>query len=90
MKLIKVIKDTGAHRVAEYRDTEVLDMGYGTHAYFVHVYKVQVRYCGFWITIKSFIETDNDDYEYCQREAIDLYNKIVYPDKYFVTNAVCE
>lgn len=90
MKFIKVIKDTGAHRVAEYRDTEVLDMGYGTYAYFVHVYKVQVCYCGFWITIKSFIETDNDDYEYCQREAIDLYNKIVYPDKYFVTNAVCE
>lgn len=26
MKLIKVIKDTGAHRVAEYRDTEVIDM----------------------------------------------------------------
>lgn len=43
-------------------------------------YKVQVQIWLFWITIKEFEEGiyDNDS-EFCKREAVELYNKIVNP-----------
>nr|DAU54574.1 MAG TPA: hypothetical protein [Crassvirales sp.] len=43
-------------------------------------YRVQIRVWKFWITIKAFNEGDyDDDAEFCKREAIELYNKIVNP-----------
>lgn len=43
-------------------------------------YKVQVQIQLFWITIKEFEEGiyDNDS-EFCKREAVELYNKIINP-----------
>lgn len=47
---------------------------------YVIVYRVQIRVWKFWITIKVFNEGDyDDDAEFCKREAIELYNKIVNP-----------
>lgn len=43
------------------------------------VFKVQVKKSFLWITIKEFEETDEDDVEFCKREAVELYNKIVNP-----------
>ena len=43
-----------------------------------------------WNTYFEAYDGDKDEVDYIKNEAIDLYNKIVYPDKYFVTNAVCE
>lgn len=43
-------------------------------------YRVQVKVLWFWITIKAFDEEDYDnDADFCKREAIELYNKIVNP-----------
>lgn len=43
-------------------------------------YKVQVQIWLFWITIKEFEEGIYDsDSEFCKREAVELYNKIVNP-----------
>lgn len=43
-------------------------------------YIVQVKVLWFWITIKAFDERDYDnDADFCKREAIELYNKIVNP-----------
>lgn len=43
-------------------------------------YKVQVKVWFFWITIKEFEEgVYDEDYEFCRREAVELYNKIVNP-----------
>lgn len=39
----------------------------------------------FWTNIKVWATDDIDDF--AEREAIELYNHIVYPYKYFITNA---
>lgn len=89
---MKVIKDNGIYRVVYTEQLVKLDNGYNL----IKRYKVQVYYNTLflrgWIVIKTFeaMDGDKDEVEYAKNEAIDLYNKIVYPDKYFVTNAVCE
>lgn len=56
-----------------------LDYGYGDFDMIKTVFKVQVKKSFLWITIKEFEETDEDDVEFCKREAVELYNKIVNP-----------
>lgn len=56
-----------------------LDYGYGDFGMIKIVFKVQVKKSFLWITIKEFEETDEDDVEFCKREAVELYNKIVNP-----------
>lgn len=54
------------------------------------VVRLQVRtsFLGFkyWTNIYIYSTDDLSD-DYLEREVIDIYNKIVYPNKYFVTNA---
>lgn len=58
--------------------------------YYDKVVRLQVRasFLGFkyWVNIYTYSTDDLSD-DYLEREVIDIYNKIVYPDKYFVTNA---
>lgn len=89
---MKVIKDTGMYRVV-YTEQLIRDEnGYGL----IKRYKVQIYddrlFLKDWLNIKVFeaYDGDKDEVDYIKNEAIDLYNKIVYPDKYFITNAVCE
>lgn len=56
-----------------------LDYEYGDFVTIKTVFKVQVKKSFLWITIKEFEETDEDDVEFCKREAVELYNKIVNP-----------
>lgn len=50
--------------------------------------QVRVSFLGFkyWVNIYTYSTDDLSD-DYLEREVIDIYNKIVYPNKYFVTNA---
>lgn len=54
------------------------------------VVRLQVRtsFLGFkyWTNIYTYSTDDLND-DYIEREVIDIYNKIVYPNKYFITNA---
>ena len=54
------------------------------------VVRLQVRtsFLGFkyWTNIYTYSTDDLND-DYVEREVIDIYNKIVYPNKYFITNA---
>lgn len=54
------------------------------------VVRLQVRtsFLGFkyWTNIYIYSTDDLND-DYVEREVIDIYNKIVYPNKYFITNA---
>lgn len=58
--------------------------------YHYKVVRLQVRtsFLGFkyWTNIYTYSTDDLSD-DYLEREVIDIYNKIVYPNKYFVTNA---
>lgn len=89
---MKVIKDNGTYRVVYTEQLIKDDNGYGL----IKRYKVQIYddrlFLKDWLNIKVFEAYDGnkDEVDYIKNEAIDLYNKIVYPDKYFVTNAVCE
>lgn len=89
---MKVIKDNGTYRVVYTEQLIKDDNGYGL----IKRYKVQIYddrlFLKDWLDIKVFEAYDGnkDEVDYAKNEAIDLYNKIVYPDKYFVTNAVCE
>lgn len=89
---MKVIKDNGTYRVVYIEQLIKDDNGYGL----IKRYKVQIYddrlFLKDWLNIKVFeaYDGDKDEVDYIKNEAIDLYNKIVYPDKYFVTNAVCE
>lgn len=56
-----------------------LDYRYGDFGMIKTVFKIQVKKSFLWITIKEFEETDEDDVEFCKREAVELYNKIVNP-----------
>ena len=89
---MKVIKTDGKYRVVYTEQLIKDENGYGL----IKHYKVQIYddrlFLKDWLDIKVFEAYDGnkDEVEYAKNEAIDLYNKIVYPDKYFVTNAVCE
>lgn len=89
---MKVIKTDGKYRVVYTEQLIKDENGYGL----IKRYKVQIYddrlFLKDWLDIKVFEAYDGnkDKVEYAKNEAIDLYNKIVYPDKYFVTNAVCE
>lgn len=58
--------------------------------YYYKDVRLQVRasFLGFkyWVNIYTYSTDDLSD-DYLEREVIDIYNKIVYPNKYFVTNA---
>lgn len=46
----------------------------------VQSYKVQIKICFIWITIKCFNRNEfYNDIEFCKLEAKELYNKIVNP-----------
>lgn len=51
-------------------------------------FKFVLLFLGFkyWVNIYTYSTDDLSD-DYLEREVIDIYNKIVYPNKYFVTNA---
>lgn len=89
---MKVIKDNGTYRVVYTEQLIKDDNGYGL----IKRYKVQIYddrlFLKDWLDIKVFEAYDGnkDEVDYAKNEAIDLYNKIVYPDKYFITDAVCE
>lgn len=80
---MQVIKTVGEYRVIYddklIRTKDGYDLEYG-----FYVQKL--------ITIKAFTSNgeDIDELHYLKREAVDLFNKIVYPDKYFIADAVCE
>lgn len=58
--------------------------------YHYKVVRLQVRASflvfKYWVNIYTYSTDDLSD-DYLEREVIDIYNKIVYPNKYFVTNA---
>lgn len=89
---MKVIKDNGTYRVVYTEQLIKDENGYGL----IKRYKVQIYddrlFLKDWLDIKVFEAYDGnkDEVDYAKNEAIDLYNKIVYPDKYFITDAVCE
>lgn len=60
----------------------------GNYRYKVVRLQVRASFLGFkyWVNIYTHSTDDLSD-DYLEREVIDIYNKIVYPNKYFVTNA---
>lgn len=60
----------------------------GNYHYKVVRLQVRTSFLGFkyWVNIYIYSTDDLSD-DYLEREVIDIYNKIVYPNKYFVTNA---
>lgn len=60
----------------------------GNYHYKVVRLQVRTSFLGFkyWTNIYIYSTDDLSD-DYFEREVIDIYNKIVYPNKYFVTNA---
>ena len=60
----------------------------GDYHYKVARLQVRTSFLGFkyWVNIYTYSTDDLSD-DYLEREVIDIYNKIVYPNKYFVTNA---
>ena len=53
---------------------------YDDEPVYILTFKVQVKVWFFWITIKEFRELEyDDDANFCKREAIELYHKIVNP-----------
>lgn len=60
----------------------------GNYPYKVVRLQVRASFLGFkyWVNIYIYSTDDLSD-DYLEREVIDIYNKIVYPNKYFVTNA---
>ena len=60
----------------------------GNYHYKVVRLQVRTSFLGFkyWTNIYTYSTDDLSD-DYLEREFIDIYNKIVYPNKYFVTNA---
>lgn len=89
---MKVIKTDGKYRVVYTEQLIKDENGYGL----IKRYKVQIYddrlFLKDWLDIKVFevYDGNKDEVDYAKNEAIDLYNKIVYPDKYFITDAVCE
>lgn len=60
----------------------------GNYHYKVVRLQVRTSFLGFkyWTNIYTYSTDDLND-DYVEREVIDIYNKIVYPNKYFITNA---
>lgn len=90
---MKVHKDVGNYRVISYdrlilEDTNT-DEKYYTLEYNVLVQvKVKILFWKYWITVKKWItlEDDSNTRKFLLNEAIELFNNIVYPYKYFITN----
>ena len=86
---MQVIKTVGEYRVIYddklIRTKDGYDLEYG-----FYVQKLITIGISFYITIKAFTSNgeDIDELHYLKREAVDLFNKIVYPDKYFIADAV--
>ena len=80
------LRNNGHIRVVVEEYIDYLEDGY----YYYIVVRLQVRasFLGFkyWVNIYTYSTDDLSD-DYLEREVIDIYNKIVYPNKYFVTNA---
>lgn len=70
--------------VEEYIDYLVDD----NYRYKVVRLQVRTSFLGFkyWTNVYTYSTDDLSD-DYVEREVIDIYNKIVYPNKYFITNA---
>lgn len=85
-KSITELRNNGNIRITveKYIDTEDYE-----EFYYRKIVRIQV--CSsilgikFWTNVKEWDTEDIDDF--CVREAIELYNNIVYPYKYFITNA---
>lgn len=58
----------------------------GNYHYKVVRLQVRTSFLGFKYWTNTYSTDDLSD-DYLEREVIDIYNKIVYPNKYFVTNA---
>lgn len=86
---MKVIKDVGTHRVI-YREKLVRDEANGYDLIIAFVVQVHFKFLfwNIWADVKTFETntTNKEDIRYLKLEAIDLFNTIVYPDKYFITN----
>lgn len=80
------LRNNGHIRVVVEKYIDYLEDGNYHHK----VVRLQVRasFLGFkyWTNIYTYSTGDLSD-DYLEREVIDIYNKIVYPNKYFVTNA---
>lgn len=78
--VMNIIINNEKYRVVEIKKQHTIDYGYAELLMSVNSYKVQIQVWLFWITIKEFEEEvyDNDS-EFCKREAVELYNKIVNP-----------
>lgn len=77
---MNIIINDNKYRVIKTAIAKKIDIGYGEYIYYVHNYKVQLKVLFFWITIKAFIKGIYDeDADFCKREAVELYNKIVNP-----------
>lgn len=60
----------------------------GNYHYKVVRLQVRASFLGFKYRVNIYTySTDDLSDDYLEREVIDIYNKIVYPNKYFVTNA---
>lgn len=60
----------------------------GNYHYKVVRLQVRTSFLGFKYLVNIYTySTDDLSDDYLEREVIDIYNKIVYPNKYFVTNA---
>ena len=85
-KSITELRNNGNIRITveKYIDTE-----YFEEFYYRKVIRLQVRSSIFGIkfltNVKEWDTEDIDDF--CVREGLELYNHIVYPYKYFITNA---
>lgn len=60
----------------------------GNYHYKVARLQVRASFLGFkyWVNIYTYYTDDLSD-DHLERKIIDIYNKIVYPEKYFMTNA---
>lgn len=71
-KTYRLIKDT--YFVVDFEDTSLFT------EVAIDTYKVQVKFLWFWITIKEFSQYIYDEEEeFCELEAKELYHKIVNP-----------
>lgn len=88
---MQIIKNIGEYRVI-YDDKLIRTKDGYNLEYGFYVQKLITIGISFYITIKAFTSNgeDIDELHYLKREAVDLFNKIVYPDKYFIADAVCE
>lgn len=76
---MKIINCDKQYRVIE-TELCVLDDD-GQYATIAPIFKVQMKFWWFWITIKVF--DDINDIEFSYNEAVECYNNLVNPYKYY-------